>query len=146
MTDESISSFRSPLSAGGAVGLIEFPAGLQYDPELLEAAVAEWPRSQRWACQFYHRSWECDGTYEILETYGIGLCVYEIRGYANDVRLTSDFGYIRLLDKQTSDSLLGWSRRIAKWLASDRAVYAFCRDHEEASRLLELTARATAHP
>ena len=143
LSDESVVAFGSPIPSGATCVLVEFPDGLQYNPELLEARVSEWPRSSRIACEFHHRSWECDGTYEILETYAVGLCVYVLRGYANDVRLTSDFAYVRLQEKMTATALATWAARIGKWLANGRDVYAFCLDREDASELSRL---ATAHP
>lgn len=118
----------------GAI-LFQLPPSLHFDPERLEAFVTSLPESTkyRYVIEFRHPSWEADATYEILEANNIAVCAYDLRGYQNDVRLTADFGYIRLhgpgklpyRGSYPTETLESWSNRLRKWSASGRDAFIY---------------------
>lgn len=118
----------------GAI-LFQLPPSLKFDPERLEAFVAKLPdpKLHRFVIEFRHPSWEADATYEILEAKNIATCAYDLRGYQNDVRLTANFGYIRLHGPEKlpyrgsypEPTLDGWANRLEKWTASGMEAYLY---------------------
>ena len=121
----SISGFVSAAcELGDKLGPIvfRFPPGFEFDPDKLDEFTSGLPPSSRYVFEFRHESWQCDTTYEILESRNIANCAFDVGGRQNEARLTSDFGYVRVSGAVDAPP---WASRLRKWLDSSRDVYLY---------------------
>ncbi len=102
--------------------LFQLPPFLKKDAPLLEAFLAELPKSMKPAFEFRHVSWFDDETYAILRAAGAALVGGDVdEGPSPPLVATADFGYLRLrAASYDAEGLAEWSRRIAEqpWQAA----------------------------
>ncbi len=100
--------------------LYQLPPQLKRDDGRLEEFLSILPRDLRHAFEFRHRSWLCDGVFDLLARHGAGLCVYDTPDFTAPLVVTSDFVYLRFHGGRganggnyTTEELADWARRIA---------------------------------
>jgi uncharacterized protein YecE (DUF72 family) len=102
--------------------LFQLPPFLKKDAALLQAFLAELPKSMKPAFEFRHVSWFDEETYAILRAGGAALVGGDVdEGPSPPLVATADFGYLRLrAASYDAEGLAEWSRRIAEqpWQAA----------------------------
>ena len=95
--------------------LFQLPPFLKKDSELLEAFLAELPKTMKPAFEFRHVSWFDEETYGILRRAGAALVGGDVdEGPSPPLVATADFGYLRLrAASYDAEGLAAWSERIA---------------------------------
>lgn len=75
--------------------LWQLPPSLERDDDLLESFLAALDEEIPQALEFRHRSWFVRPVYDLLEKYGIALCVVSCPDLEPVVEVTAPFTYIR---------------------------------------------------
>jgi len=144
-----------PLRTARRLGpvLFQLPPAMKYDEGLLSDFLAALPREIRCAFEFRHSSWLQDGTYRLLEKYGVALCLAESEKLTIPEVVTANFVYSRLrMPEYTAEDRAEIAARVEQLLKQDRDVYVFFK-HEEtpagalyAEELLKKFPQQTAMP
>lgn len=121
-----------PMRESGKLGpiLVQTPPNLKADLELLKNFVQCLPQAYRFAFEFRHESWFCDGVYEILKAKNAALCWAESEKITAPKVPTADFLYYRFREPEYSTPDL---KKLTEELCRQREqyeVYAFFK-HEE---------------
>jgi uncharacterized protein YecE (DUF72 family) len=75
--------------------LYQLPPSMKYDAGVLEDFLKTLSSDCRHVFEFRHISWFNPGTYELLDKYHSGFCVYDMPGLVTPAMVTSDFAYVR---------------------------------------------------
>ncbi len=134
-TDDMLQRFLAsiePLAAAGRLGpvLFQLPPNMKCDSGLLDAFLAQLPRTLRAAFEFRHETWFADAVFTTLRQHNAALCLAESDELAAPEVVTANFSYYRF---RRSDYSADERRAIAARLRRDSAardVYAFFK-HEE---------------
>lgn len=148
-----------PLRPKIATILAQFPPYLERDDARLRDFLSLLPPDYRYVCEFRHRSWYAQETYETLRARGIALCIHDMRGSQAPDVLTTDFAYLRLHGPVSAYSgsysrrrLLHWKSRVEDFDGVDDVFVYFNNDREAAAianakaLCAMLAPRATAAP
>jgi uncharacterized protein YecE (DUF72 family) len=98
--------------------LFQLPPFMKKDVELLEVFLHDLPPGLRSTMEFRHASWHADDTYEVLERFGVALCVADSEERTTPFETTAPFGYLRLRRPDyDAAALRGWVERVraAPW-------------------------------
>lgn len=138
--------------------LVQLPPSLRPGIDRLDAFLTDLKRAlgrMRWSVtvEFRHRDWICDETYELLDRYGVAICLADMpQCPVTEPNDGADFIYIRrhgptgdYRDPYSEEQLGGDATRIRAWLQNGRDVYIYYNNDAEgfavdnAKRLRELT-------
>jgi len=122
-----------PLRAARRLGavLFQLPPNMKMDLDLLSGFLEEMPREVRLAFEFRHASWLVDPVYELLEKYGVALCLAESEKLVIPERITADFVYFRLRkENYTVEERAEIGTRVTTLLSSGKDVFVFFK-HED---------------
>ena len=109
--------------------LFQLPPYMKKDVELLEVFLHDLPTGLKPVVEFQHASWLADDTYEVLERFGVGLCVADSEERTTPLEVTTSFGYLRLRRTDYDEAALrDWVERIAGTPWNEVFVYF---KHEE---------------
>ena len=98
--------------------LFQLPPFLKKDVELLEVFLHDLPTGLKPVVEFRHASWHTDDTYEVLERFGVALCIADTEERTTPFEVTAPFGYLRLRRAEYDEAALrDWRERIdeAPW-------------------------------
>jgi len=98
--------------------LFQLPPFLKKDVELLEVFLHDLPTGLKPVVEFRHASWHTDDTYEVLERFGVALCIADTEERTTPFEVTAPFGYLRLRRAEYDEAALRvWRERIdeAPW-------------------------------
>ena len=93
-------------------------------------------RSQRFAFEFRHESWLTKEVYDLLDQANVALCIPVAPGMPMDVRLTTNWSYIRFHHgKQgigfSDTELRSWARRIETFQKKGADVFSYFNNDTE---------------
>ncbi len=130
--DEDVEIFMKRMSIFGSkleVILWQLPPSLKKDVVLLREFLSLLPRNVKHAVEFRHSSWFDDDIYQLLEEYGIALCIADSMKFRSPWVKTASFVYARFHGPEKLYAS-GYSReqleefaRNLKRLDSDSFVY-----------------------
>jgi uncharacterized protein YecE (DUF72 family) len=102
------------------------------DPARLDAFAALLPTDLVHAFEFRDPRWFVPPVREILERYGLSLCIFDMPGLACPAWVTGEAVYLRFHGsgvvyggRYGQEGLRPWADRMQGWLAEGRAVYAY---------------------
>ena len=122
--------------------LFQLPPTQPRDDSRLDYVLRLLPEWLRVAVEFRHPSWHCEDVYRLLEAHGAAYCVMSGANLPCVLRVTADFGYLRLHgpDHQQlyagsySDTDLGWwASRIGEWAAAGSDVFVYFNNDGQAN-------------
>jgi uncharacterized protein YecE (DUF72 family) len=122
-----------PLRAARRLGpvLFQLPPAMKCDLALLGEFLATLPRDVRCAFEFRHASWLQDGVYQLLQKYGVALCLAESEKLVIPEVVTADFVYSRLrMPEYSAEDRAEIGARVEQLLGRGSDVYVFFK-HEE---------------
>ncbi len=122
-----------PLAAKTGPLLLQLPPTMRRDVDLLDAALAAFPRRWHVAVEFRHPSWYVDEVAACLHKHGAALCLTDRRGRPmQPMWRTATWGFIRLHEGRATPypcygdaALRSWVQRIAGLWSAEEDVYAF---------------------
>ncbi|HKN32491.1 MAG TPA: DUF72 domain-containing protein [Terriglobales bacterium] len=135
-TDEFVKRFLAtiePLAQAKKLGpiLFQLPPNLKADAALLKDFLATLPRGVPMAFEFRNVSWFTDGTYDLLKSSNVALCVAETEERVTPDVTTADFGYYRYRKPEYSpDERSAMMKTLREHLQQGRNVFAYFK-HEE---------------
>src|SRR5580704_14635759 len=122
-----------PLRAARRLGpvLFQLPPALKCDEALLGDFLATLPTDIRCAFEFRHASWLASPVYQLLEKYGVALCLAESEKLVIPEVVTASFVYSRLrMPEYSPDDRNEIAERVQQLLGQGRDVYVFFK-HED---------------
>jgi uncharacterized protein YecE (DUF72 family) len=117
-----------------AVLLVQLPPSAPRDDARLDYFLRLVPEWLRVAVEFRHSSWAHEDVFTLLEARGAGYCVMSGAGLPCILRVTADFGYLRLhgpdhhhlyAGSYSGADLAWWAGRIREWEAAGKDVFAY---------------------
>lgn len=112
--------------------LFQLPPALGCDLDVLEGFLDLLPRPLRFAFEFRHPSWFCDGVYELLARHWCALTIADTPDYPIAFEVTAEFVYVRLhghtalyQSAYSEGELEQWAARAREWSATGRDVYVY---------------------
>ena len=130
-TDEFVKRFLAtiePLAQAKKLGpiLFQLPPNLKADAALLKDFLATLPRGVPMAFEFRNVSWFTDGTYDLLKSSNVALCVAETEERVTPDVTTADFGYYRYRKPEYSpDERSAMMKTLREHLQQGRNVFAY---------------------
>lgn len=122
-----------PLAAADKLGpvLFQLPPNLKADASLLKDFLAMLPRTVPAAFEFRHESWFTEGTWDLLKSANVALCVAETETRTTPDVVTGSFAYYRFRKPTyTGEERRAMVDRILQHIAEERNVFAYFK-HEE---------------
>jgi uncharacterized protein YecE (DUF72 family) len=139
--------------------LLQLPPQLRCDPERLDRALREFPRSMRVAVEFRHDSWYTTEIRDLLERHRAALCLADRHRPVAPLWRTTNWTYLRLHEGRAHPrpsygrmALSSWAERLAdRWRADEDCFVFFNNDHvacapRDAARFAVLCRRAGLDP
>jgi uncharacterized protein YecE (DUF72 family) len=139
--------------------LLQLPPQLRCDPELLDAALAEFPPAFRVAVEFRHPTWFVDEVRARLTERGAALCLADRRRPLTPIWRTADWTYLRFHEGRATPrpcyggaALRTWARRLADGWGPDADCWVYFNNDprgcapRDAARFAGLVRRAGLHP
>jgi uncharacterized protein YecE (DUF72 family) len=133
--DEALEQFVSrSRRLGDRLGPIlwQLPPHWRSDAEVLASFAARLPRDMVHAFEFRDPRWFTASVKEVLERFGLALCIYDMPGLSCPSWIIGDVVYLRFHGSGTvygglygEDVLRPWADRIRAWLNENRTVYAY---------------------
>ena len=117
-----------------AVLLVQLPPSAPRDDARLDYFLRLVPEWLRVAVEFRHSSWAREEVFALLEARGAGYCVMSGAQLPCILRVTADFGYVRLhgpdhhhlyAGSYSGADLAWWAARIREWEAAGKDVFAY---------------------
>jgi uncharacterized protein YecE (DUF72 family) len=117
-----------------AVLLVQLPPSAQRDDARLDYFLRQVPEWLPIAMEFRHSSWAHEEVFALLEAHRAGYCVMSGAGLPCVLRVTADFGYVRLhgpdhhhlyAGSYSGADLAWWADRIREWEAAGKDVFAY---------------------
>ena len=122
-----------PLRTARRLGpvLFQLPPALKCDEALLADFLATLPHDIRCAFEFRHASWLAPPVYELLEKYGVALCLAESEKLVIPEVVTANFVYSRLrMPEYSPEDRKEIADRVEQLLGQSCDVYVFFK-HED---------------
>jgi|SRR5579864_2312298 len=126
------------IERAGALGRKTGPILLQLAPshqanlQLLDSALAAFPKDVRLAVEFRHPSWFTDAARELLERHHVALCLADSPRRKQPLWRTAAWGFVRFHEGTGAnapgyerDALKRWVERIAERWAPDQDAYCY---------------------
>jgi uncharacterized protein YecE (DUF72 family) len=139
--------------------LLQLPPQLRCDPELLDAALAEFPPAFRVAVEFRHPTWLVDEVRALLTERGAALCLADRRRPLTPIWRTADWTYLRFHEGRATPrpcyggaALRTWARRLADGWGPDADCWVYFNNDprgcapRDAARFAGLVRRAGLNP
>jgi uncharacterized protein YecE (DUF72 family) len=109
--------------------LVQLPPHWGANPARLEGFLRAAPRRHRFAIEVRDPSWLCSEVYALLRARRAALVIHDLID-DHPLELTTDWTYLRFHGRHYGGSyspqaLSGQARRIRRWLAEGRDVYAY---------------------
>lgn len=112
--------------------LFQLPPGWRVNVQRLQAFLEALPEGFSYAFEFRNPSWFNETVFSLLESHGVGFCVYELGGHISPRRATGRIGYIRLHGPDekytgfyTKRRLIRWARLLRSWHHENRSAYCY---------------------
>ena len=112
--------------------LWQLPPHWGADPARLAAFAALLPHDLAHAFEFRDPRWLVGPVQEVLERFGLALCIFDMPGLACPTWITGRIVYLRFHGhdqvyggRYGPERLRPWAGRIRDWLAAGRTVYAY---------------------
>lgn len=112
--------------------LFQLPPNWELDVERLAHFLQPLPKHHRYAFEFRNASWNVQEIYDLLASYRVGYCIYDLAGFQSPLKVTTDLVYVRLhgpggkyQGSYSEDALAEWACRIRKWRREQRDVYIY---------------------
>jgi len=112
--------------------LLQLPPRWHVNPERLRAFLPHLPAEQRFAFEFRDSSWHTPEIYNLLRTYQVTFCQFDLGGFQSPAEITTDMVYIRLhgpaavyAGSYAMQTLRTWARRLLTWRAEGKVIYLF---------------------
>lgn len=111
--------------------LFQLPPFWKLNLEALESFLEALPSHHRYAFEFREPSWNDPRVLDLLRSFKIAYCIFELSKFQSPIEVTTDFAYIRLHGPQQKkyvgsykDQVLrAWARRIHDWNLPEVFVY-----------------------
>ena len=109
--------------------LVQLPPRFRADAGRLDRFLRAAPRRHRFAIEMRDASWLCEEVYEVLRRRRAALVIHDLIA-GHPVQLTAGWSYLRFHGQRQSgeyscQALSAQARRIRRWLAEGRDVYAY---------------------
>lgn len=122
---EGLASKRGPV-------LLQLPANLHIEPELLSEALAAFPRDVRVAVEIRHEASLVYDLRAVLENHGAALCLTDRRNHHSPLWRTTSWGYVRFHEGTASpqpsygrSAMDSWADRVASLWSPTEDVYCY---------------------
>jgi uncharacterized protein YecE (DUF72 family) len=125
-----------------AVLLVQLPPSQPRDDARLAYFLRLVPDWIRLAVEFRHPSWHCEEVFALLGKHGAAYCVMSGADLPCVLRVTTDFGYVRMhgpdhhhlyAGSYTDDDLRWWADRIREWAAVGQDVFVYFNNDGDAN-------------
>ena len=153
-------SLLSPIKSRIAVLLIQLPPWDISNMGNLETFFSALDSSYRYAVEFRHESWLTQGIWSLLEDYGVAHVVVDEPKLSIDLRITTDFSYIRWHGHGTDiwyrylysyNELENWQPKLNDLMERTETVFGYFNNHFygyapfNALQMLELRGQINDH-
>jgi uncharacterized protein YecE (DUF72 family) len=112
--------------------LYQLPPSLHKDLERLDAFIKGLPTRDHAVFEFRHKSWYEPDTFDLLNKWGVALCVHDLAGSASPRVVTGEIVYVRFhgtsgryAGNYTDVMLAEWADWLREQTRNVRAVYAY---------------------
>jgi uncharacterized protein YecE (DUF72 family) len=112
--------------------LVQLPPRWSCDIPVLEGFLSCLPRDLRFAFEFRHASWLCDGVCSLLREHGAALVRVSAPRWPDAEVATAGFQYLRMhgdkrlySSKYSQETLAEWADEIAKWAGEGQDVFVY---------------------
>ena len=125
-----------------AVLLVQLPPSQPRDDARLAYFLRLVPDWIRLAVEFRHPSWHCAEVFALLEKHAAAYCVMSGADLPCVLRVTTDFGYVRMhgpdhhhlyAGSYSRDDLRWWADRIREWAATGQDVFVYFNNDGDAN-------------
>jgi len=133
--DEIMQTFLNRLRGfGDKLGpiLFQLPPRWRVNPERLQAFLQHLPAEHRFTFEFRDPSWHRPEIYDLLSSYQVAFCQFDLGGFQSPAAMTADMVYIRLHGPEavytgsySGQILQTWARRLLTWRAEGKDIYLF---------------------
>jgi len=118
--------------------LFQLPPHWKVNLERLQTFLQGLPKSYQYTIEFRNPTWYTEEVYELLRSYNVAFCIYELDAHISPIITTASLVYIRLhgpgakYQGSYSDKVLGeWAARIKKWAGSGKSVFIYFDNDQE---------------
>lgn len=124
--------------------LYQLPPNWRLNLERMEAFVRLLPTDLMHVVEFRDRDWLCAETYDVLNNYGVGLCVHDML-HRHPRRLTGPVAYVRFHGSGEKYGGKYRTRRLRSWaswirdVAGDHDVFAYFNNDQNAYAVSDAT-------
>lgn len=121
--------------------LFQFPPYWPVDLPCLQKFITELPQKYLYTFEFRHKSWFCEGLYELLDTHQMALCFYDHKAYQSPEIVTSQFIYMRMHGPSENayqgayeeETLTKYAQKFISWQKEGKAIYCYFDNDEKAN-------------
>ena len=141
-SEEAVATFLSRARLlGDKLGpfLYQLPPNMHRDDDRLESFLSGLPKGMQHVFEFRHQSWLEERVFEILRSYDIGFCVFDMPGLSCPLVATTDFAYIRFhgstglySGSYSDEELADWAQKLSRMAAKLKAVFIYFNNDAEA--------------
>jgi uncharacterized protein YecE (DUF72 family) len=123
--------------------LYQLPPRWHCNPDRLRGFLRVLPRDLRHVVEFRDPTWYTDEVRELLDEYGVGFCVHDLRGQGSPVWAAGPLAYVRFHGPTTTAyrgrygraRLRPWAERFAELAAGRRDVFVYFNNDVEGAAL-----------
>jgi uncharacterized protein YecE (DUF72 family) len=76
--------------------LFQFPSSLGCDFDLLRTFLENLPKNRPYTFEMRNPDWHRAEVYELLTSFNVAFCIYDLKGFQSPLAVTADFVYMRL--------------------------------------------------
>jgi uncharacterized protein YecE (DUF72 family) len=76
--------------------LFQFPSSLHYDIDLLQTFLDGLPKNYQFVCEMRNPDWHRAEVYELLTSFNVAFCIFDLKGVQSPRAITADYVYMRL--------------------------------------------------
>ena len=117
--DEPVKKFiEHAVYLNGKLGplLYQLPPNMKFDRALLDDFLSTLPEHYNHVIEFRHGSWFNDTVFDLLRSYGAGICIYDMPGFTCPIIATNNTGYIRFHGKGALYSSCYSMEELSAWV------------------------------
>lgn len=148
--EQSVGRFFETVEAlGDKLGpiLFQLPPNFAINLGRLRGLLEALPSGHRYAFEFRDESWFDAPVFDLLDSHGAALVIYDLEGRTSPVHATGSLVYIRLhgpleeayRGQYSDEALQGWAARVRDWRRDGRDVYCFFDNDEAGYAALDAT-------
>jgi uncharacterized protein YecE (DUF72 family) len=125
--------------------LYQLPPRWHCNAERLREFLRVLPRDLRHVIEFRDPTWYTDEVRDLLDEYGVGFCVHDLRGQPSPVWATGPLVYVRFHGPTTTAyrgrygpaRLRPWAQRVAELAAGKREAFVYFNNDVEGAALAD---------